>query len=411
MIYDKPKVPAYRKKTMKDYQDLSAKKGLAMTGRFPPNAETSCHWTCLRCKAARYTYYNNLNRDSVPGCLNCDSEVRKTKTLKDYRVLAETKGLIFVGDFIPKNTATQPRKGTGFQCPKCDTWRDITYSRLVKLQSLFCTKCGTRKRGKRETPKENYYEVAESVGFTWIGEIPRTIQNPTLWQCPNGHQLKLSLNWVRRSMGKCKKCNPSRPITEDNYFKQADKLGIFWTGEKLPKNTNVATSWECATGHKWKAPYSSIRLEINQRLGACKTCRGKKTSKKSVLEFLELARHHGIKWLRPLWFDLSCGQYSTVWWSCPQKPGHIWQEQYAKLLKTPKGKACPFCTGEFPEDKRRQRTEYETLGKITGWQWIGPPGYKETRWLCPECDNKPLATFQDVEAGMVCKCGYKGEMK
>ena len=461
MIYEKPPKPSQYYKTIDDYHVMARQKGLVFCDKKPDSTTVKCNWNCARCGKKRYTSYNNLQIN--PGCLVCDGTRNSApKTIEDYETLAKSKGLVYFGGDIPLKTTNllTGKRGMGFVCTECDTIRTTSYDNLKNTRG--CQNCAKNAAKKKPLPPEAYYQLADEVGLTWLGETPPPlIKDKTLWVCKNGHRRETSFNWIKKSSGRCYRCEPRTTTTEEDYLLLSDNLGVFWTGENKPKNMSIPTSWECSMGHQWKQTFSQMRLKQTKLLGACPKCRNKKTSKKSVLEFQDLARHHSIKWLRPLWFDLSCGQYSTVWWSCPKRPGHIWQEQYAKLLKTPKGKACPFCADVesatkiaikaatldaiiiAEEDKsskavrkkliqkfvkkakkeikalkeaeylakRRQRTEYETLGKITGWQWIGPPGFKETRWLCPECDNKPLATFQDVEAGLDCRCGYRGEIK
>lgn len=127
--------------------------------------------------------------------------------------------------------------------------------------------CGCRRESKYQ--QEQYYELAERYGITWIGkELPTNTHSPTLWRCEHGHQFSRSYNSLLSARNICPECyRLSRVKQEEDYHNLAYSRGFRWLGDKVPPNTLTPTLWSCGAGHKWQARYNAI-----QRGTGCPEC-------------------------------------------------------------------------------------------------------------------------------------------
>ena len=85
-------------KTEKDYHVLAESRGFKWVGPFPKSTHDPTCWECE--KGDRWeTHYNSIQQGN--GCPVCSNRVQKTEN--DYRALAESRGLKWIGVF-PKTT-------------------------------------------------------------------------------------------------------------------------------------------------------------------------------------------------------------------------------------------------------------------------------------------------------------------
>jgi hypothetical protein len=90
-------------KTIEDYHNLITERGFKWVGKeFPKNSEIKTLWKCPEGHMWEATYQNVRGGTGCPHCAGTFP-----KTIKDYHVLAEKKGLKWVGKELPPNTRTK----------------------------------------------------------------------------------------------------------------------------------------------------------------------------------------------------------------------------------------------------------------------------------------------------------------
>ena len=242
-----------KRKVEKDYHALAKSRGFKWVGGvLPKNTLDSTWWECE--KGDKWeTSYNNIQQGS--GCPVCSGKARKKE--KDYHELAKSRGFKWVGEVLPKNN----QDPTWWECEKGDRW-EARYHDIQ--QGNGCPVCS----GKVRKTGANYHELAKSRGFKWAGEVlPKNNQDPTWWECEEGHRWKACYNNVRQGSG-CSTCSGKARKIEEDYHDLAKNRGFKWIGRILPKNIKDPTWWECEKGHRWETTYSSI-----QQGSGCPVCK------------------------------------------------------------------------------------------------------------------------------------------
>lgn len=115
--------------------------------------------------------------------------------------------------------------------------------------------------------KAAYEQLGRDNGLLLIGDSPRSVHEPAQWLCTIcQRQLQLSYHNLKYKHVRCT-CKHQRTIKINHYHTLAEKLGIQWIGEVLPKSTATQTEWQSAAGDTFFAPYASLaRPSIPHRL-------------------------------------------------------------------------------------------------------------------------------------------------
>jgi len=241
----------------------------------------------------------------------------KRKTEKDYRLLAEKRGFKWVDEKLPPNVLTK----TLWQCEKKHKWLS-TYVNIYSGHG--CPYCS----GKAKKTEEDYYKLAKSYGFKWIGNVlPKNNHTKTWWECEKGHRWEAKYNNICSGRG-CPYCSGKAKKTEEDYYKLAKSYGFKWVGKILPKNSHMKTWWKCENGHRWKAEYNTI--QHGRGCPYCSNC-----VKKTEEDYHNLAKNHGFKWVG---VELPLNVSTKTLWKCEK--GHRWEATYSNLQQ---GRGCPYC--------------------------------------------------------------------
>lgn len=128
--------PVCNRRTADDYNKLAKSRGFKWIGKeLPKNIQTKTCWECHRGHRWKAQYNSIYNGTGCPFCGN-----RVPKTEKDYHSLAKTRGFVWVGVGLPKNTMVK----TKWRCKKRHEWR-ATYNNISK--GTRCPCCGDRVNG------------------------------------------------------------------------------------------------------------------------------------------------------------------------------------------------------------------------------------------------------------------------
>src|SRR5580658_8874449 len=96
---------------------------------------------------------------------------------------------------------------------------------------------------------DDYRDLADKSGLTWLGPEVNKVNIPTNWRCPERHEWPATYNSIQQGSG-CPACGGSKPKTPDDYRALADKHGFIWLGPEVV-NTKTSTNWRCPEGHEW----------------------------------------------------------------------------------------------------------------------------------------------------------------
>jgi len=234
------------KKTEKDYHELAKSRWFKWVDiMLPKNVHIKTWWECKK-KHCWEAEYGNIKKGT--GCPVCNIESLRNTEL-DYHRVVENKHIIWFGVELPKNVNTK----TQWKCLKCNYVWKARYSDIQ--QGSGCPFCTNR------VPKteQSYHDLAKSRGFKWVGGLlPKTVLCLTLWECGIGHRWETKYNYIQQGSG-CPVCSGNVKKTKNDYYMLAESRSFKWLGIVLPKNTSVSTWWECEKGDKWLASYHNIQ--------------------------------------------------------------------------------------------------------------------------------------------------------
>ena len=193
----------------------------------------------------------------------------KKKAADDYRKLASSIGMEWVGEKLPANTTER----TDWQCKK----GHVT-TKSYKKTRVFpnCRRCDGYDLGQEE-----YLAMAAKLNYKWLGPLPKRSIDKTNWICDKGHKLEKSYSQMKRTG--CQFCvyEDSRN-TEEDYLELARDSNFEWLGP-LPESSKIKTNWRCQRGHKFASRYN----DIQQGYG-CDKCNVRGTSRVELRVLVEL---------------------------------------------------------------------------------------------------------------------------
>jgi len=270
------------RKTPDDYRAAAAKFGFnwideggELTVRKP------VRWRCSKEHEWLATYANIVKGH---GCPYCSGNI--PKTLNDYYALAQKRGFEFV-DKLPSSTHN---KAT-WRCDSGHEWQG-TYSDIA--QGHGCPRCAhdiINERHRITTPE--YHRLAASRGFAVIGVIPASARDKTEWQCSYGHKWQACYHDIKGGNG-CPYCVSHVAKVELDYHMLAFSAGYSWLGS-LPKTTQEKTLWRCDRGHEFQSTYSDMKS--GKRCPKCWNIRNADRLRLTPADYRRLARRRGLTWL------------------------------------------------------------------------------------------------------------------
>lgn len=236
-----------KRKMEKDYHLLAESRGFKWVGGIlPKNTHTKTLWECkeLHRWGAKY---HDIHGDN--GCPYCSGKAKKTE--EDYRLLAKCREFLWVGSRLPKNVLIK----TWWECKAKHRWQ-TAYS--IINGGSGCPYCyGTAKKIEKD-----YHKLSKSRGFKWVGkELPKNIHTKTLWKCSKEHVWQAEYNSINGGGG-CPYCSGKAKKTKQDYYNLAGSRGFKWIGEAIPSNVVTNTWWECKEKkHKWQTSYNKVDNE------------------------------------------------------------------------------------------------------------------------------------------------------
>lgn len=256
------------------------------------------------------------------------------------------------------------------------------------------SKPSKRQKQHRLTP-EDFHELAQARGSSWIGTGNPMSRDKTQWQCPEGHQWETPYFSIQADSG-CPECGKlkRRPRTSANtYIEEAAKWGLSWL-ETEPQGVDTPTKWLCSKGHEFKATLSNVR-----KGALCPICGEEKRvaqRRHNPDKYYELAEKQGLKWLGP---PVKRVMDLTEWeCSC----GHRWLASFSNIQQS---YLCPICGIQKSADSRRTKPEsYHQLAAERGFKWLGPEVPRvqiKTQWQCAN-GHTWEAAYNTIQQGSGC---------
>lgn len=221
----------------------------------------------------------------------------------------------------------------------------------------------------------DYKRLAFAMGYIYLLLTCPTSTETDIeaWECMQcGTIYNKSYRKIKRN-GTCRTCIPksSKPKTLQDYQNVGKIIGIEWTLNTIPKNTDTKTNgFKCGNGHILNKRYKDIR----DRIG-CAICSGKNL--KILEDYQELAKSKGITYIldySPRGVDIKCENA----WKC--KEGHIESATYHTIQQSTY--ACVSCAGNKPKELKNyvvlaEQKEFKfvldeapenSIIKIDGWR-------------------------------------------
>lgn len=127
-----------------------------------------------------------------------------------------------------------------------------------------------KRLGRKSKSLADYRALAEENDLTFESEqAPAEISISTLWECKRcGRRLKKSYANVRYGQHACI-CRSDKQLHEDDYREIADRLGLRWAGDHLPKNVREPTTWFSSIQNGYfDAPYQALAYKKPSKMYA-----------------------------------------------------------------------------------------------------------------------------------------------
>jgi len=220
-----------------------------------------------------------------------------TKKVKasDYMDMAEKRNFTLIGP-IPETSYHK----TTWMCSNGHIWQ-VEYRAL--RQGNGCPHCS----GNAPKNEKDYKTLADNVGITHIGCVPKNTKTNTEWMCGNGHVWNATFDAIQRAT-RCPHCAGNARKTVNDYVELAHSRGFTFVGP-TPTNVGEQTAWRCQYGHEWKARYDNIKTGRN-----CPMCSWRSTEslgaktiadtlKTLGIEYEKEKRFGDCRYKRPLPFD------------------------------------------------------------------------------------------------------------
>ena len=164
--------------------------------------------------------------------------------------------------------------------------------------------------------------------------------------------------------------NPLPQKRKRGSLKELHDLAVQKGGRCLAtvyRNGTTYVEWECANGHRWKAPRKRIK-----RGDWCPQC--SLTFPGSIQEMHELANEKNGRCLSKSYINSS----TPLKWQCEN--GHIWSTRPANIKR---GSWCPDCAGNI-----RHSLEYiQSLAESRGGKCLSTEyknAHEPMKWMCGE---------------------------
>ena len=248
--------------------------------------------------------------------------------------------------------------------------------------------------------------VAASRGGHCVSSEYKNTDGKLLWKCAEGHTWEaiagnvIRGSWCpecsRKNLAQCKTKITIADMNAVAAQKGGKCLSVYY------KNNNTKLLWECAEGHRWEAPASSIKQ--GSWCPHCHKENGRPNRRKYTIEDLQAEAHkQGGRCLSTEFISTKL----ALLWECAV--GHTWKIPAGNILQK---SWCPHCYNE--NERRLNRLKYSiedmqviaasrggrcisseyqsTSAKITwecsqGHQWEATPRNVVAGKRCPHCNS------------------------
>lgn len=188
-----PHCAGVARKESKDYHELAALRGFTWASKkLPKNTSTKTSWRCSRAHTWEAPFYSIKHGRGCPVCFGI---ARKNE--KDYRALANQRGLKWVGGALPKNTITK----TKWECSQSHVF---SKSYAGVRQTKWCPDC--------------YFGSARGIIIDGNACACRRCGSANINK--NGHNKFGSLQY------RCKDCGKSAVLHPRTYYTDEEKERI-----------------------------------------------------------------------------------------------------------------------------------------------------------------------------------------
>lgn len=152
------------------YYSLAERRGFRWLGPEVPNARAKTRWECKEGHVWKATHDKIRRGRGCPYCAGTASKIAK-----DYYVLADERGFLWLGIHVPEKVNIK----TGWECSLGHRW-EATYNKIQ--QGKGCPHCA----GNYPKTPDEYQSLARKKGFKWHGPFVNT-ETKTEWECSVGH--------------------------------------------------------------------------------------------------------------------------------------------------------------------------------------------------------------------------------
>lgn len=181
----------------------------------------------------------------------------------------------------------------------------------------------------RRRTLEDLQQLALSRGGWCLSGTFRNVSERLAWRCAQHHEwVALTSNVIKGSW--CPTCSViKRSDSLDMAQRTAAELGGKCLSAKHVPGQG-AMEWQCSQGHRWKAPFITIK-----RGHWCRVCYDSR--RRHTLEYMQgIAQERGGRCLSPTYI----GSKTNLLWECAK--GHHWQAAPHKIIE---GRWCQTCAG------------------------------------------------------------------
>lgn len=175
----------------------------------------------------------------------------------------------------------------------------------------------------------DYHFLAEKKGYRWVGLLPESTHENTLWICnAKGHRWNTSYEIIKQRHV-CHYCSQRARKTIEDYHILAEEAELKLTGDK-PEKVTHKTWWQCKKNseHKWFVTYNEIHQGAR-----CPYCSGK--YRRTPDDYKNLGQIRKFEWLGP---EVEYTSQPTEW-KCQYN--HRWWATYSNIHNRKSG--CPHC--------------------------------------------------------------------
>lgn len=237
---------------------------------------------------------------------------------------------------------------------------------------------------------EQLYKLSAELGGECLEQQYMGSRERHRFRCSEGHEWKtpaesiLRGKWCPRCSAK-KKADKVRNCIDKIQDAARQKGGHLISEEYLSADQRL--EWECATGHRWHAPYNSIRSGT-----WCPIC-----ARRDISEFGVIAHNRGGELISVEYL----GMANPLEWQC--RLGHRW---HARPINVINGTWCPYCAknrkltiddmhqiaierGGFCISQHYKNARSKLRWRCSqGHEWDATPYSIKTGTWCPVCSKK-----------------------